>query len=278
MIHAVRLSVLIVLLVLPGCRGPAPHEPGPAPASGPASRPTTDAERAGGAEALRQRAERLWAARAKDDYATVFEFQDPRQVGTAKVEEFVEWSKANEPFKYEAYKLGRVETQSRIGWVEVDQKMRVRKYADAPPNEMTRWETWHVMDGRWVLVPLPEIKALPQSPALRDAAQEQRLRARAEEASRARIARDFETLYQYMHPREREELSYQRFASTEAKLEFAELEMEWVEAVGRQGRVSFIETFRFVDPSATKMGYQKSRNRENWLLYENEWYFSLKES
>lgn len=277
MIYAMRLCILAALLALPGCQGPAPHNPGPAPASGPASLPTTDAERAGGAAGLRQRAERLWDARVKGDYAAVFEFQDPRQVGTAKVDEFVEWSKANEPFSYEAYKLGRVETQARLGWVEVDQTVRVRKYPGAPGNEMTRWETWHVMDGRWVLVPLPEIKSLPQSPALRDAAQEQRLRARAEEASRARVARDFETLYQYLDPREREQLSYQRFANTEAKLEFAELELEWVEAVGRQGRVSFIETYRFVDPSATKLGYQKSRNRENWLFHENEWYFSLKE-
>ena len=111
------------------------------------------AEGVGTAEVLRQRAERLWWARTTEDWHTVFQFQDPPARDEMVEDEFVAWSREEEPFVIHSYSLGEVRIDGRVGWVEVDYQTSMRKLPDIPARDAHRWEKWRLISGQWHPIP-----------------------------------------------------------------------------------------------------------------------------
>ncbi|HNQ23737.1 MAG TPA: hypothetical protein PKK06_11640 [Phycisphaerae bacterium] len=246
------------------------------PACGPRSeRIDTKAEQSNPEARLRARAARLWDARQREDWATAFEFLDPDDRGGATVDAYGEWSSKNEPFVVRSFDLGRVLTEGTCGWVEVNASLAVRKYRDIPARPAHHWEKWRVAEGEWYPVSKKNLDNYPAAPPERDAAQEQLLRTRAEEAARAQIAREWDHLYELTDPRDRETVSREDLEAGFEALEFRSFEVHWVEVLSDRGVVRITYEHKLRDPSLTKMPATRSTNNEKWVRIDGQWYLDI---
>ncbi|MEW6249843.1 MAG: hypothetical protein AB1716_04295 [Planctomycetota bacterium] len=224
---------------------------------------------------LRQRAAALWAARQAENWEAVCELLDPGVKADSTVENHRRWAEENEPFIIRDYTLGDVQTDGDAGWVEVRVQASVRSVPAAPPNTTTRWEKWHIRGGQWRPVPKGRVDEYPDAPCQRDRAQEPRLEARWAAAWAARHARDWDQMYAFLDPADRGAVDQEQFARTCALLEYLERRREWVEVVGRRGRVRATYTSRSADPSMQKLPAGTQSTVERWVLRDGEWYLDL---
>jgi len=247
------------LLLLWGCAAT------PRGSSGPAGRTP-------GAEDLRARAEQLWQARQKEDWSTVYVFEEPGRREGLDQQQFEEWHRKNEPFVIHDYKLGRVQTDGPLGWVEVQYRSTIRQFPALAPREAQRWEKWRLTDGQWYPVPRNELDRYPESPAVRNAAEEDRLRARFQEAWQARQRGDWAALHALLEPRAREGVTVDQLATDGQRLEYRSCQVQWVEVIGDRGQVRVAYEVKRTDPNLSKMPPEITMITERWLRIEGEWY------
>ncbi|MBU0718086.1 MAG: hypothetical protein KJ749_07550, partial [Planctomycetes bacterium] len=221
------------------------------------------------------RARTLWEAKLKEDWKTVYSLEDPRTIGEAGEAEFVAWCQEHEPFRVHSYSVGDVLIEGDMGWVEVDCRTSVRKFAEAPIRDVHRWEKWSRIGGVWYPVPRKELDSSPASPAMRDVVLEARLRERFESACEARMARDWPRLYEMSDPDDHYVVSEPMFVDALEIVEYVSYEIVWVEVLGEQGRVRVAYTHKATDPSLTKMPPKINIVNEEWVLRDNEWYLDL---
>ncbi len=226
--------------------------------------------------ALRDRAERLWQARLNKDWTTVFVFQDPQDTQGAEVADFVTWCEQEEPFRVESFEFGQVLVEGDMGWVEVRYRARIAKFMSLPPRDATQWEKWLRSDGQWGLVSRRALDSVPASPALRDAQQEARLRARFEEAWVPRLATDWGTLYAMTDPQDRAEVDEDTFARGNEMVGYLDRTVHWVQVIGDSGTIRVSYEYKLNDPSLTKLPPQVRTLDESWVQRDGEWYLDLK--
>ena len=261
--HPAALFIL-VCAALGGCAAPQPrHE---AAATAPVR---TDAAR------LRQRAEQLWQARVDEDWETVFRFEVPEQQKDATAAEFADWSRKNEPFKYESFEIVQVQAEPPLGWVNVKYRSSQRRFPNVPARDSAQWQKWHVVAGDWLPVRKGDWDDYPAAPAQRDAAEEARLRARVDEAWEARTAHDWHQLYGLTDPRDHQDITEDAFAKDEALFEHLSRNLRWIEVVGDRGRVRALYDVKSNDESLTKMPIQSTELTEPWVKYDGQWYRDL---
>lgn len=224
---------------------------------------------------LRQRAQQLWTARVEENWKTAHSLQDPRRRESTAEADFVDWHEKSEPFKYHEFEVGRVQSHNDLGWVEVDCRTSARRYPGAPPRRVKRWEKWRVVDGEWYPVPRRELERYPEAPARRDAAEEERLLARFEEAWQARCEHAWDRLYELTDPRDHEDISAQDFAAGESLFEHLSCELKWVEVIGDCGRVRALYEIRMTDPNLNKMSPEAIPLTERWVKLDGDWYRDL---
>jgi hypothetical protein len=229
--------------------------------------------------ALRERAERLWTAKAEEDWATVFTFGPPGEYATREQAEFVAWSREKEPFRVQSYQIGRVLTDGKeLGWVELDYSAAVRKYPDLPPRDAHRWQKWFFVTGEWYPIPLRELSLYPESPVLRNAVEEARLLERFKEAWTAKHDGNWHQLYELTDPRDREDVSEDQFAEVEGAFEYLSYDLHWVQVISDRGNVRVSYRHDIADPSLAKLPPRTLSIAEDWVKYEGEWYRDLKGS
>lgn len=283
-----RLELLLVawlagaaLLVTPACRrssdaptgsreGGAAAPDQPARAQAPADSPP------GTKDELAAAAARLWTARKTEDWDTTFTFEDPDVLKGTPAADYAAWKEKEEPFRYDSFELGRALVDGGYGWVEVKAVVAMRKMPDLPGRDVQRWERWNWRFGRWLPVPPQVIESFPESPALRDADQERRLRARFDVAWEARRAADYEKLYSITDPRQRAAVPPDQHQSAESKHIYVDARVKWVEVIGERGRVRGVFLFKPNDPSLAKQEPQLLETTEGWNLFEGEWYIDLR--
>jgi hypothetical protein len=254
-------ACLTAVLVLSGCAS--------------SQRATTHAGRSTngpGARELRQRAERLWTARTQDDWAIVYMFEEPAERGHIDKAKYVDWHLENEPIKTHAFRLGRVQTEGDLGWVEVQCRTSARKFPNVPPRDVQRWEKWRVVAGDWYPIPPTAADLYPAAPALRDAAEEARLAARFEASFAARQARDWNALYALMDPEEHGKIPLELMTERENLYRYLSRQVQWVEVVGGNGRVRVRYETKRTDPSLTKMAPEVKDVTERWVKRGDTWY------
>ncbi len=259
-------SVTLALGLLAGCVNPGPGRPAatqPAPAAT--------------AERLRVRAEALWTARVREDWAATLDFQRPTERAKIDPEAWIEWHKRNEPLVIQRYELGAVVTDGPLGWVQVKYTSSVRKFPAIAPREAERWECWRAVDGVWYPLGPREDDTMPQAPVLRNAAEEQRLRSRWEAAWAARQARDWAALYALTDPADHETVTLEMLAQDEDAFTHTSADLQWVEVLGERdrGRVCVIYRAKFNDPSLQKAPAQQFVQIEPWVRREGQWYREL---
>lgn len=260
-----RAAALGVVLSLSGCATPPQTR---------ANRPA-DPRACPDAEQLRARAERLWTARVKEDWSTLYTLQEPRRRAAITEDDFVAWCQDNEPFRYQRFQLGRVETDGGLGWVEVQCAATVRKFPSVPARSVTRWEKWRVVEEQWYPVPLAQLDNYPGPPAVRNRAEEQRLREVFEQAWQARQEHDWERLYALTDPRDHEQVSAEDFIAGESLFERLSCALDWVEVIGDRGRVRALYEIRMNDPHMSKMAPAEMYLIEPWVKLNGQWYRDL---
>jgi len=227
-------------------------------------------------QALRRQAERLWDARQREDWSTVFELEGhlmTRQ--SVKEADFVEWCKTTEPFVYHSSRLGDVLTEGDRGWVEVNCRVSVRRFPKMDPKEVHRWEKWRRVQGSWYPVPREELELYPTSPAMRDTAAETHLLARFEESWDARQRRDWSHLSSLTDPQDEQVVSNEDFAKAHEQFEYIAHDVQWVEVIGDRGKVRFSFRHKLTDPSLTKVPPKDVVITEAWILLGDEWFLDL---
>lgn len=226
---------------------------------------------------LRNRAERYWTAKAAEDWPTVFDYQyEPAYRASLVREEFVDWSKQNEPLRVHSYSVANIETDGDVGWVHVHYKSSVRRFPTVEPREAALRQKWRRTDGQWYPVPQQEVGNYPEAPSLRNAEQETKLRARFDESFKARARADWHRLYEFVDPRDRDFVTEEMFAESEGMFEYLEATVHWVEVIEDMGRVQVTYRHKLTDKSMEKLAPQNVSINERWVWVEGEWYRDAK--
>lgn len=273
-----------LLVLVAGCLKPAPppSETPPTPPSPPLTAPPAAEVEAPAkrpeavpqAPELRAQAERLWAARKAEDWATLYTFLEPHQQ-TASLEEYAAWARDHEPFKVESYQLGQVLTDGRLGWVEINARLAVRRFPNMPARAAHRWDKWEWREQQWRQVPPRAVEDYPESPVTRDAAEEAHLRERFGESWAARRAADWEKLYSLVDPRDRERVPFEKFVDSEGLFEYYSHGIVWIEVIDDRGRIRVSYEHKLTDPSLTKLPQKTLEVTERWVKHEGVWYRDL---
>jgi hypothetical protein len=243
----------------------------------PTSTPPTSRTHDDSAElVVRQRARELWGARVERDWATVYGFEDPAKRKQMSQAAFVEWSQQNQLLQINTFQLGRAFVEGDLAWVEVDFNASLSRFPETPARDASQNQKWRRLGGAWYPVPTDELDAYPESPALRDAEEEKRLRARFEESWDLRREGDCQGLYLMIDPRDRVGIAADDFVKSESRIAYTACRLHWIEVIGDRGRVHVSIEHKVTDPSLTKLPSQTQRLTERWTLYEGDWYRDLR--
>jgi len=224
---------------------------------------------------IQQRAEKFWDAKTKEDWDTVFLFEDPNTSREWKKEDFAAWSEKNDPFKILKYEFGQIQSDGEMGWVEVKYNSLVRRFQNVPPRDATLWQKWRKVNGEWYPVPLRELVAYPEPPARRDLGEESRLRERFMLSWKLRQAKDWKGLFELVDPSDRPRMPEEAWLDMHSLLEYLSYDVKWVEAIGQLGRVHVVYKRKVTDPSLSKLPVETAVETEEWIMVNNEWYRDL---
>lgn len=230
-----------------------------------------------GGAGLRNRAEELWTAKVKEDWSTVFRFNEPAKRKDMVEADFISWSHEQEPLVIRSYQLQEVLAEAPFGWVKVEYLAGVRRFPGAPAQQSLRWEKWQLFDGDWYPVAADKSASLPEPPTLRNRAEEDALRRRFAESWEARRSRDWHRLYELIDPRDKPKVSEGEFTEVEALFQNLSHEVHWVEVIGERGRVSVSYENKITDPSLTKLKAGILPIMENWVKVDGQWYLDLQQ-
>lgn len=223
---------------------------------------------------LRDRAERVWNARVSRDCKTVAKFLDPKEYVSETPEQRLQICEGD-PFRYEKYRIDKVEADGNYGWIHIEYSVKVAPYQAEPAVEMSVVEKWRQTDGEWFPVASRIEETCPESPSKRDAAQERRLRERFDRSWTLRMNKDWKALYDMTDPKDRSRVSESDYGESEALIEYFDHEVDWVQAVGDTGEIRVTYTNKLADPNMTKMNPRKINISEKWINRDGEWYREL---
>jgi len=226
---------------------------------------------------LRSRVEAYWAAKQKEDWDALFEFQEPQIRRETKQDRFVAWSESEAPMRVHSFEVSQVQAEGEFGWAYVPYRASVRRFKDIPPRDVYTWQKWRLVDGEWYPVEREDLlPTIPEAPATRDAGEEKRLRERYEQTWQARVRRDWERVYQFSDPRDHGIVDLDDFAESEALFEYIRHDVYWVQVIGDNGKIRVNYHHKVTDPSLTNLPSQDLVVVENWIKVDGEWYRDLK--
>jgi len=239
------------------------------------SRPTSDRARRHDEAALRRRAEQLWNAKVAEDWATVFQFQDPKLRQGFDEAQFAAWSEKEEPFEIHSFQIESAVTDGDLGWVRVPYRTSMRRFKGLEPRDAYHLQKWRRIDGQWYPIPNNEADEYPESPSQRDAAAERELAARFAKSWEARRTADWAELYRLSDPRDHERVLSEEFAAVEGLIEYFDHKVYWVQVIGDVGKIRVMYYHKVNDPSMQNLTPQEKVKVERWVKFENEWYRDL---
>jgi len=228
-------------------------------------------------QSLRKRAEQLWEARRARDCRAAFLFENPSQLQGMDEEAYVAWCENEDPFRVSEYMVKQVEVnKDDWGWVLVTAKTSYTRIPDAQVAGIETWEKWHRVHDQWYPVPKHAWWTMPEAPAQRNAREEERLRARFEEAWTTLQSKDWHHLYEMVDPRDREDNKEESFVASLGKIQYLSHKVHWVEVIADRGKVHVTYEHKLTDPSLTKLPAQELAVTDHWIARDGQWYRDLK--
>ena len=225
---------------------------------------------------LWNRAGRLWQARRERDWAVSYEFEEPKVRERMSLEDYVVRAAELQPFNIESFELIRAESKLNRGWALVRHRSSLKRFPDVPARQVEMWQKWRRIDRQWYPVPPRELLAYPEAPALRDADQENRLKRRFEESWRYRRTKEWPELYRLCDPRDRATIDEKEFNLAEGMIDYLSHDLDWVEVIGRRGRIRVGYRHKLADPSLTKLQPTTTFVIEYWVKRGDSWYRDMK--
>ncbi len=229
-------------------------------------------------KALREQAKAFWEARVKGDWATVYGYLlESERMGLAK-EQYVEQSKERGPWRYLHYKMGTVETDEDLGWVDIEFAAEPVLFPGIKPKLVKRWEQWEKVDDKWLTVTGKRIQELPQlPPSLRPVKEEKVVMARVDEFWKAREKNDYARVYELCSPGMRKKVSRAEFLEKKAMYLYSAHKVLWAEVNEDRAVVRSVYEFRPNDPSVSKMDPQEDFAMQDWIKVDGQWYLDVAE-
>lgn len=284
-LQAVTLALFVSLPMSVSCRS-APAQSRPHESKTDSVTPTrsagqpssqTDKSREGDASSESQLtvlANKIWKARVDRDCTTVAQHLDPTEYVSETPKERLEICE-KDPFRYEKFRIGKVEVEGQFGWVHVQYDSKFAPYQAEPAQEVQTVEKWRHLNGQWYPVAARIYETCPESPSSRNAAEEKRLRERFEATWKHRLARDWKSLYELADPKDRESVPESNYAESESLIEYYEHVLEWVQVIGDKGEIRVTYANKLADPNMSKLKPRKINLSEHWILRNGEWYRDL---
>jgi hypothetical protein len=226
-------------------------------------------------ESLSDRSYAYWQAKVDDDCATIFAFRDPVRREGYTAEQYCAWHKDSEPFEVHAFTIQDVVADDDIGWIDLENTVRLRRVPVAKPVTARRWEKWMRVDADWYPVPKDAQDNFPVAPALRDLEEEKLLMERFTDSWNARLEGDWERLYALTDPEDLETVSIDQFSETHSLIGYQHYVPLWVQAIDDHGIVRTKVTHKVNDPSLTKMPPTDVTLNERWIKRDGVWYMDL---
>lgn len=227
---------------------------------------------------LREQVKAFWEARVKGDWATVYDYLfENERMGLTK-EKYVEQSKERGPWRYLHYKMGAVETDEDVGWVDIEFAAEPVLFPGIKPKLVKRWEQWEKVDGKWLVVTGKHTQELPQlPPSLRPVKEEKAVKARADEFWKAREKNDYARVYELCSPDMRKKVSRAEFLGKKAMYLYSAHKVLWAEVNGDTAIVRTVFEYRPNDPSVSKMDPQEDFAMQDWIKVDGQWYLDVAE-
>jgi hypothetical protein len=223
-------------------------------------------------QALKARADRLWEARVKGEWASVYEFLLPEEQTKLTQEQYVISKKEKGPVHYLSAEIGEVAVAGDTGWVEVNYLWRPSAYSALPPTQAHLWEVWQKREDWRPLSKELREQVPSRPPHVRPAAEEAALGKRAEAFWQAKEAQDWRRLYEYLEPGYRAQEPIDAFLKKKSVALYLTHRLEWVEVSDEHGRVKVAYTHRPNDPTLTKLDPRESTVIEDWIKVQGQWY------
>ncbi|MFQ5491865.1 MAG: hypothetical protein ACE5GE_14195, partial [Phycisphaerae bacterium] len=105
--------------------------------------------------------------------------------------------------------------------------------------------------------------------------EETRLRQRFAESYENRQAGRFAELHAMIDPEDLGEVTLDKLAAAEKKIEHFSCRLLWVDVIGDRGRSHASYVSRLDDPSLRKMPPQEREITEYWIQRDGHWYLDL---
>lgn len=268
-----RFSVCSLLLFVTACKAPQAKQSADGSKTG-SQIASADRSTSPTKESLEATAERIWTARKTRDCKTVAAYLDPVEYDKLTDKERFDVCDGD-PFRYDRFKITKVEVEGHYGWVHVAYATRMIPFEKEAAQEVDTFEKWRFVDGQWYPVASRIQETCPESPGLRNAAREVDLKKRFEETWALRLSQDWNGLYEFVDPNDRDRVHQSDFVEAEGLIHYFDYELDWVQVMGDVGEVRVTYNNKLADPSLTRFPARKINLSEHYVLRNGVWYRDL---
>lgn len=226
---------------------------------------------------LKGLAKQWWDARVQEDWKKLYKLLSSSDKREITKEQFISSIKGKqEAIRFVSYKLGLIETDGDMGWVDVKFVFQPTLQPQMPTYNGQNWDVWRKEKGKWYPVLQDKIGEYPKLPPhLRSLEEEAKLKKRASEFWEAKENKNWELIYQYCDPKFKARIAKDEFLNSKSRLLYLSHKINWVETNGNKGKVRITYTAKISDPYLTKLAPVKQTIIEDWIKVEDQWFFSV---
>ena len=227
---------------------------------------------------LSEQAKAFWNARVAGDWGTVYDILSPEdEEKQASREDFSSFRKEKGPFRYLSADLHAVEISGNKGWVRVVFRSGPTGLPDSITSEVQKWQIWQNKNG-WHPVPKNEASQFPTLPPVLRLTQDQvQLKDRINTYWQAKTKQKWDDVYEFLEPGFKTHLPKEQYQKNKSLYDYVTYRIAWVEAKGDDGRARIDYTYRYNDPTVSKMPPEKKVLIEEWVKIEDEWFKNMRQ-
>jgi hypothetical protein len=208
-----------------------------------------------------------------EDWNSILDLFEPQKRASYSANLFAEYG--TEPVKFLSFSIQDIVTEHDFGWVVAEYRLTLIRYNTLTPITMQTCDKWRYINGNWYLVPPREAMMYPESPDVRDRAEEPILQVQFEKSWAARRRSDWTRLYRMTDPRDHGGTKLDSFKHSEGEFRYVQCKIGWVEVIGDTGRVLAVYNRRSTEKKLKNMPPIEATIIEQWVRIGGAWYLDL---